>query len=320
MKRQCSGYDVIGDVHGHLDALTRLLHELGYRQRDGVYMHPDRTAVFVGDLIDRGPDQVGVVELVRRMVETDHALAVMGNHEFNAIAYATPNPVRPGEHLRPHTSKNTGQHAVFLDQVGYESPLHGQIIDWFLSLPLWLELELEGERIRVIHACWHPSSVAHLRPVLNPDRTITTPTLVEGSTQGTTTYDAIEAILKGPEISMDGTKYLDTDRNERGDARIAWWRSDSQSLRDVVLLPTDACQRDGTPLPPLPDTPVDLSHLVYTNEVPVLFGHYWHSGVPAALTPTTACVDFSIAKGGQLVAYRWSGEATLQNDHFVATE
>jgi hypothetical protein len=42
-------YDVVGDVHGHAGALTALLEKLGYRERAGVYRHPDRTAVFLGD-------------------------------------------------------------------------------------------------------------------------------------------------------------------------------------------------------------------------------------------------------------------------------
>lgn len=48
-------YDVIGDLHGHAAALEALLARMGYRKREGAWRHPDRTAVFVGDFIDRGP-------------------------------------------------------------------------------------------------------------------------------------------------------------------------------------------------------------------------------------------------------------------------
>jgi hypothetical protein len=61
--------DVIGDIHGHYDKLTALLKKLGYREKGGAWRHPDRSAVFVGDLIDRGMRQVATVELVRAMVE-----------------------------------------------------------------------------------------------------------------------------------------------------------------------------------------------------------------------------------------------------------
>jgi hypothetical protein len=48
-------------------------------------------------LIDRGPKQLATVDLVRRMVEAGSARGVMGNHEFNAIAWATPDPEHPGK-------------------------------------------------------------------------------------------------------------------------------------------------------------------------------------------------------------------------------
>ena len=86
--RVVTNYDVIGDIQGHFDKLIGLLSRMGYSEVGGVWRHPERTAVFVGDLIDRGPRQVGVVDLVRGMVEAGAAHCVMGNHEFNALAYS----------------------------------------------------------------------------------------------------------------------------------------------------------------------------------------------------------------------------------------
>ncbi len=62
-------YDIIGDIHGHADALKALLSDLGYRERDGTWRRPDRQAIFLGDFIDRGPEQV-------ESVETDAAVIV----------------------------------------------------------------------------------------------------------------------------------------------------------------------------------------------------------------------------------------------------
>lgn len=103
------GYDVIGDIHGHSDKLDALLRKLGYRMHDGAWRHPERQAVFVGDFIDRGTKGVEVVRTVRAMVDAGSALAVMGNHEFNAVAW------RMG--LRPHNERNRHQHQAFLAQV-----------------------------------------------------------------------------------------------------------------------------------------------------------------------------------------------------------
>jgi len=81
-------FDVIGDIHGCRSELVTLLGRLGYtvaRDAEGRAVdaaHPDgRTAVFVGDLVDRGPDSPGVLRLVMGMVAAGHALCVPGNHE-----------------------------------------------------------------------------------------------------------------------------------------------------------------------------------------------------------------------------------------------
>lgn len=97
-----AGYDIIGDVHGCATQLEALLDGLGYARRDtdGSYCHPARKAVFVGDLIDRGPEQLRVLQLVKGMVDADSAQMVLGNHEFNAMAYATEWPIGSGKYLR----------------------------------------------------------------------------------------------------------------------------------------------------------------------------------------------------------------------------
>ena len=61
--------DLIGDIHGHADELEALLKKLGYAVKNGSYAHPERTVLFVGDYIDRGPKIRETLDLVRRMVE-----------------------------------------------------------------------------------------------------------------------------------------------------------------------------------------------------------------------------------------------------------
>ena len=71
------GYDIIGDIHGHADALERLLGKLGYELKGGSWQHHSRRAIFLGDFIDKGPQQKRVLEIVMPMVQEGHALAVM---------------------------------------------------------------------------------------------------------------------------------------------------------------------------------------------------------------------------------------------------
>ena len=88
------------------------------------------------------------------MVESGDALAIMGNHELNAIHYHSTHP-NSGLPLRTRSPKNQGQHESFLD----EFPLGGietlDQINWMKTLPLFLELE----EFRVVHACWNSKSI-----------------------------------------------------------------------------------------------------------------------------------------------------------------
>ena len=92
-------FDIIGDVHGCCDELEELLAELGYRPTPSavanplwshiVYQHPNgRKAIFVGDLVDRGPHVLEAVRIVRNMVEAGSALCVPGNHDMKLMAQA----------------------------------------------------------------------------------------------------------------------------------------------------------------------------------------------------------------------------------------
>ena len=108
-------YDVIGDIHGHADGLELLLTKLEYLPDGLGYRHPERQAVFVGDFIDRGPKIARALEIVRSMTGSGAAVAVMGNHEFNAIAYHTPK--QNGSFYREHNQKNEQQHEATLEQL-----------------------------------------------------------------------------------------------------------------------------------------------------------------------------------------------------------
>lgn len=317
-----TGYDIIGDVHGCADKLTTLLKKLGYLERDGAYRHPQkRQAVFVGDLIDRGPFQLESVAIPRAMVEHGTAQIVIGNHEFNAVAFATRN-ADDTDWCRPHNNKNCGQHKTLLDAVGFGSVTHRSMLSWFMSLPLWLDLD----GVRVVHACWHDDSIDHLRTRVGTHGGLTDDLVRDGTTKNTATYDAIETVLKGPEIKMSGYWYRDKDDYERHKGRAEWWRTDAKTLRDIVHIDRswDLYDDRGERADELPTTPIgEIAGSVpaYPADAPpVLFGHYWFSGNdPKPSTPTTACVDFSAVKGGPLVAYRWAGEPTLSADNFVTT-
>jgi hypothetical protein len=302
------GYDIIGDIHGHARSLEALLETLGYACIDGAWRHPSRKAVFLGDFIDRGPHQRGVIRIVRPMIDAGHALAVMGNHEFNAIAYATPRA--GGGFFREHNAKNYQQHKAFLDAYEYTQDYH-ELIDWFGRLPLWLDL---GE-LRIVHACWDRVSIARISEQYNTAGLLSNSLLYASCTPGNWEFRALETLLKGKEIPLPrDASFADSDGIVRRHIRVRWWDRGATSYRDAFLGTESVATA-------IPEDDIAGDHLVeYSHDdVPVFMGHYWLTGKPAPLAPNIACLDYSVAKpGGKLVAYRWDGERTLQADKFVA--
>jgi hypothetical protein len=316
-------YDIIGDIHGQADKLEALLTKLGYNHKDRAWRHPSRKAIFVGDFIDRGPKGVEVVNIVRDMVDADSARAVLGNHELNAIAWHTPNAAKPGDYLRPRFEapwgdKNRHQHQAFLAQVEANAPLHRSIVDWFLTLPLWLDLP----ELRVVHACWHQAYIDWLAPQLREGHFLT-PELMVAATQepadkaekdqpGPTIFKAVEAVTKGIELQLPpSVTFVDKDGIARNRVRARWWDAEATTYRAIANM--SAVERQA-----LPDTAIPAHLQVnYSSRKPVFFGHYWMSGVPDTMSPYAACVDYSAGKDGPLVAYRYDGELPLSAKNFV---
>ncbi|MFE6859292.1 polynucleotide kinase-phosphatase [Nocardia sp. NPDC057668] len=120
-KRELTGpFDIIGDVHGCRAELETLLGELGYEiTRDAAERavdarHPlGRTAVFVGDLVDRGPDTPGVLRLVTGMVRAGNALCVTGNHEFKLVRALDGRKVKVAHGLAESLSQLEAEDADF---------------------------------------------------------------------------------------------------------------------------------------------------------------------------------------------------------------
>lgn len=304
-------YDIIGDIHGQAIKLVALLKKMGYREHAGTWRHPSRTALFVGDFIDRGPGQIETLKIVRRMVTEGVAQAVMGNHEFNAIAWYLPDPDAPGMYLRPRDKKNYNQHAAYLGEVGCDSALHKEWVAWFLTLPLWLDLP----PLRVIHACWHSGYMVELAPYLVHGNKLNADIVEMGSRVGSMPFRTIEGLIKGLEVALpDDHFFIDHDHHRRTSVRTRWWDADARTFRQAALI--DKADREK-----LPDTQIpDWARIGYANDKPVFFGHYWHTGPAQVLTPHIACVDYSAGNGGPLVAYCWQGEAELDARNFVMTD
>lgn len=124
LRDQHGPFDVIGDVHGCRSELETLLARLGYEVRRDQHGQPcdavppeGRRAVFVGDLVDRGPDSVGVLRLVMGMVRAGHALCVPGNHEHKLVRALKGAAVQVTHGLETTLAELREQSAEFRDDV-----------------------------------------------------------------------------------------------------------------------------------------------------------------------------------------------------------
>lgn len=149
--------DVIGDVHGEIQALESLLDRLGYTRRGD---HPEkRKLVFVGDLCDRGPDSPAVVARVRDLMARGKAQCILGNHELNILRGSQKSGNR--WFLDPaHPEQQIG--GEFSHSAPIEGAASSEVVEFFATLPL----ALERADLRIVHAAWHRESVDVMREAL----------------------------------------------------------------------------------------------------------------------------------------------------------
>ncbi len=170
-------YDLIGDIHGCYQELRDLLEKLGYR-KDPVqgYRHPrGRRVIFVGDLVDRGPDSLSVLQLAMTMKRAGNALVTLGNHDNKLLNYLVGGRVRID-----HGLELTVAELEAVDP-GARKALVQDITAWLRGLPPYLMLDqgrlvvahaglpehLHGRLSRVVTAC---AVYGAVRPVWHHDR------------------------------------------------------------------------------------------------------------------------------------------------------
>ena len=157
--------DIIGDIHGEIDALRSLLTKLGV---DLVQQTVQRPLVFVGDLVDRGPDSVAVLDLVKGLVDRGQAQCILGNHEFNLLNQEEKEG--NGWFMGHHDTfqvKSTHQESLDSSSTSSHIPFDSQAVGIhqkkeYLNFISQLPLCLEREDLRVVHACWDSHAIQEL--------------------------------------------------------------------------------------------------------------------------------------------------------------
>lgn len=305
-------YDLIGDVHGCAHALGRLLDGLGYRLQGGVWRHPRRQAIFLGDIIDRGPHIREALHLVHDMVDHQQAHCIMGNHEFNALGWYMRAPPGSGrEFVRDRSPRFARLLQETFQQFEHHAAEWQAFRDWFYELPLYLETE----RFRAVHACWDADVIARLQPFLNDGR-INPALLREAGLPGSFICQAFDRLLRGTDMPLPHGMTLTSEEGfVRTFFRTKFWEENPQTYGDVVFQPGGLPDHAAR----LPLSPQQKSRLfLYGPDEPLLFvGHYWRRGQPGPLRDNLACLDYSAVKKGKLVAYRLDQETRLDPAKFA---
>jgi hypothetical protein len=130
--------------------------ELGYEVDNGWTHRERRFLIFLGDLVDRGQYSLEVAELVRGLVAERRALCIMGNHEYNLLAW---NMRIPG-YEEPKKSNRPTTQAIAANRDRWQPTL-----EFFRRLPIGIELP----DLRLIHACWHRKSLDLVKPILGQE-------------------------------------------------------------------------------------------------------------------------------------------------------
>ncbi len=231
--------DLIGDVHGELGALQELTAKLGYDEKG---RHCDgRTLVFLGDLVDRGPDSPGVVARVQSWVETGRAQCVCGNHELNLLLAKH----RKGNNWFYGEEQTLEKSGLQVPQVLADDNLRADLRAFFATLPL----ALERDDLVVAHACWRPSAIDALRDislaphvafrqfehaiaVSLPHRGIARKT--QGSALAFQNENPVGICTSGLEQPTTGETFM-AGGKPREEERVAWWTEWPVDGPDVVF-------------------------------------------------------------------------------------
>lgn len=314
------GYDLIGDVHGCATSLEKLLQRLDYKKIKGVYQHAKRRVIFLGDIVDRGPNIREALLLVHAMVEKGSAHMVLGNHEYNALTYCEKikhTAASNCQYLRPHNSANCALIAETLEQFSDYPAEWSEMLEWFKTLPLFMEFGSAQDHnlFRVVHACWDHDIVAHHKSIFG-DGHFDENFLHQSVCKNTVESHAIQVLTRGVVFPLpEGVKVVTREGHERRTFRTKFWADKAETYGDLLFQP-DPIPAEIAALPIAQDHRAKMVR--YGLDQPPLFvGHYWLKGNPKPITSNIACLDYSAVKYGRLVAYRMDGEQQLQEQKFV---
>ena len=301
-------YDIIGDIHGFASLLKKLLKSMGYTKINGTWQHPERTVIFIGDFINRGPEIRETIQIVRQMTEAGFAQTILGNHEYNAILYHIKDS--NGMYLSRHIAGNRNQiQSTLTSFKGFDLEWK-EHLKWFRTLPFFIDLG----KIRIAHAYWNDDDINYLKNYL-PEGRLKKDFLRNIHEKQQPAAAIIYRLLKGLEYRCPQDLILKCSKGmSRKVFRMNWWESpQNKTFREIsfgnkFLLPNYTIPQEIAPS----FEPYDL------DKPPVFMGHYCLSDGAAIVQSNICCIDSCVVGSEQLSAYRWNGEKQLLKDNIFS--
>jgi len=342
-KLNIGNLDILGDIHGEIEALKKIIKSLGY---DINGSHPEgRKLVFVGDLVDRGPDSPAVIKFVKNLIDHGNAQAILGNHELNLLQKKAKDGA--GWYFAERFAKDI-KYQPF--NVAQDKEVQ-EIYNFLANLPL----ALERDDLRIVHATWDNEKINTVRRV---------------------PLGTIAQYYSDFECSIDKNIESSGLLKAYSDEQIKWDKEQSDSETQNMPFLDNTCEYNlahqmGNPVRVLTsgvekktETPFYASGKwrfverfawwnEYSDDIPVVVGHFWRRFSGASHDPENLfsgvapeswhgvknnvfCVDFSVGgrflerhknlplgQDTQLVALRWPENilmledgTTLETTHF----
>jgi hypothetical protein len=305
-ENRSTAFDIIGDVHGHGDLLEKLLLKLDYTDNGLSFSHPERKAVFCGDFIDRGKENIKALNIVMQMCKHGQALAIPGNHDIAFIQYHTKRK-GTNQYIIPKNPHHEIMFRETLREFNENLSFKESYLQWIKNLPLFIEHDL----FRVYHGYYHPE----IRKTLSSNGRIATYNDVLDHFENWSPMADLISKSISLKVSFQSNKGRATEK-----IRIKWWKPVESDLQPDHFLLHNYKHLSNVQIE---ETEVDAYQKFNpyeAHEKPLFLGHFCIHSTHGILASNLCIIDLCVIKTGRLAAYRFDGEKILKKEKIVIVQ
>lgn len=240
------------------------------------------------------------------MVEQGNALAIMGNHELNAIFYHLKDDL--GKFYKKRPLYRLALNHTLLEFTNNQDELKNHL-KWMRTLPLFLELD----GIRVVHACWKDKNIELIKSFFGEGK-LKKKLLRKVFENNSEIAKAVWETCKGVDFKLPkDLRIYDTSGQARKSFRMKWWLNpEGKTFKEISLE-----SRFKLPKYTIPKEIIEYNEPYPDNAPLTFFGHYCLNSKSGIQTENLCCVDSCISRNMKLMVYRWSGEKELDKKNIL---